>query len=176
MMKPAERSRVVRQHKYCLNCLAKSHTVTACHSTNNCRKCRNYHHTLLHPEHPIVKPPIQARVSQSQRQNPQQQRQQQGTNRRQGQQRNNNQPGRQHNSNFQSQQVLQTTINKARKRKVHKPNTTARRGHQQYMAQQSIKPNANSNVGLTMPDHHILSDAIRSIAAVLCSTYQPVNI
>lgn len=43
-----ERNRVVRKHRYSINCLSKSHTFRNCESRNTCRKCKNYHHTLLH--------------------------------------------------------------------------------------------------------------------------------
>jgi len=39
---------LVRQNKYCVNCLHQSHTVANCSSTYTCRTCQAKHHTLLH--------------------------------------------------------------------------------------------------------------------------------
>ncbi|XP_075156467.1 uncharacterized protein LOC142234410 [Haematobia irritans] len=50
MMTVADRRVTVRNHKYCMNCLAKSHTVENCHSSQTCRKCGYQHHTMLHPQ------------------------------------------------------------------------------------------------------------------------------
>lgn len=44
------RQRVVRQHGYCKNCLARSHTSNDCTSADVCQKCGWAHHTLLHQE------------------------------------------------------------------------------------------------------------------------------
>ncbi|XP_059223279.1 uncharacterized protein LOC131997038 [Stomoxys calcitrans] len=44
-----DRRVVVRQHNYCRNCLAKSHTIDDCQSADTCRKCGFRHHTMLHP-------------------------------------------------------------------------------------------------------------------------------
>ncbi|XP_036320516.1 uncharacterized protein LOC118735031 [Rhagoletis pomonella] len=43
-----ERKEAVRVHKYCGNCLARSHSTRACPSRNTCRVCKLSHHTLLH--------------------------------------------------------------------------------------------------------------------------------
>lgn len=62
-MDSEERNRVVRLKKYCINCLAKSHTLRSCKSRNTCRRCKHYHHTLLHHYHPRVKGPVQSRLA-----------------------------------------------------------------------------------------------------------------
>ncbi|GBP95433.1 hypothetical protein EVAR_68848_1 [Eumeta japonica] len=43
-----ERKRRVRLHKYCTNCLARSHTTENCTSDEVCQRCGWAHHTLLH--------------------------------------------------------------------------------------------------------------------------------
>ncbi|XP_046812416.1 uncharacterized protein LOC124421368 [Lucilia cuprina] len=43
------RIEMVTRHKYCVNCLAKSHSVRDCTSMASCRRCHRFHHTLLHP-------------------------------------------------------------------------------------------------------------------------------
>ncbi|XP_059222643.1 uncharacterized protein LOC131996758 isoform X2 [Stomoxys calcitrans] len=50
-----DRRRAVVRHKYCLNCLARSHKTAQCTSTNLCQRCERGHHTLLHE-------PIQQRL------------------------------------------------------------------------------------------------------------------
>lgn len=52
-----EKNRMVRKYEYCINCLARSHTFRKCKSKNTCRKCKRYHHTLLHPVYPRITPP-----------------------------------------------------------------------------------------------------------------------
>ncbi|XP_017470428.1 PREDICTED: uncharacterized protein LOC108362088 [Rhagoletis zephyria] len=47
-MSVADRIEAVRVHKYCMNCLARSHKTGACPSRNSCRICKLGHHTLLH--------------------------------------------------------------------------------------------------------------------------------
>ncbi|XP_067646786.1 uncharacterized protein [Eurosta solidaginis] len=47
-MTPAERYESARVHRYCINCLATSHTTGTCTSTGSCRHCGRAHHTLLH--------------------------------------------------------------------------------------------------------------------------------
>ncbi|XP_036322225.1 uncharacterized protein LOC118736242 [Rhagoletis pomonella] len=46
-MKPEERYECARTHRYCINCLAVSHTTGACDSASSCRQCSLGHHTLL---------------------------------------------------------------------------------------------------------------------------------
>lgn len=45
-----KREKFVDRHRYCLNCLAKSHDLRTCTSRDTCRKCDRWHHTLLHPK------------------------------------------------------------------------------------------------------------------------------
>ncbi|XP_059221109.1 uncharacterized protein LOC131995877 [Stomoxys calcitrans] len=52
-MTVADRRVTVRNHKYCMNCLARSHEVEDCHSAATCRKCGYQHHTMLHPQIPV---------------------------------------------------------------------------------------------------------------------------
>ncbi|XP_075150715.1 uncharacterized protein LOC142224817 [Haematobia irritans] len=43
-----EKLEVVRQKRYCSNCLAQSHQKQVCTSTGVCRRCGGHHHSLLH--------------------------------------------------------------------------------------------------------------------------------
>lgn len=47
-MNITERIRAVRNHKYCSNCLAHDHSQGTCFTKHGCKKCRKFHHTLLH--------------------------------------------------------------------------------------------------------------------------------
>ena len=51
-----QRWNLVRQHKYCANCLHKSHTVGSCASTYTCRTCKSKHNSLLHKDEEDKKP------------------------------------------------------------------------------------------------------------------------
>ncbi|XP_046802959.1 uncharacterized protein LOC124418962 [Lucilia cuprina] len=46
-----QRIYTVRAHRYCLNCLSRSHLVRECTTTSSCRRCGEMHHTLLHTGH-----------------------------------------------------------------------------------------------------------------------------
>ncbi|XP_075155149.1 uncharacterized protein LOC142228570 [Haematobia irritans] len=43
-----EKLEVVRQKRYCSNCLAQSHQKQVCPPTGVCRRCGGHHHSLLH--------------------------------------------------------------------------------------------------------------------------------
>ncbi|XP_075159708.1 uncharacterized protein LOC142232883 [Haematobia irritans] len=43
-----DRRRAVRQHGYCMNCLARSHDASGCTSPDLCQVCGHAHNTLLH--------------------------------------------------------------------------------------------------------------------------------
>ncbi|XP_017465168.1 PREDICTED: uncharacterized protein LOC108358386 [Rhagoletis zephyria] len=45
-----DRYECARLHKYCVNCLATSHSTGACDSEDSCHRCGLGHHTLLHRE------------------------------------------------------------------------------------------------------------------------------
>ena len=51
-----QRWNLVHQHKYCANCLHKSHTVGSCASTYTCRTCKSKHNSLLHKDEEDKKP------------------------------------------------------------------------------------------------------------------------
>ena len=51
-----QRWNLVRQHKYCANCLHKSHTVGSCASTCTSRNCKSKHNSLLHKDEEDKKP------------------------------------------------------------------------------------------------------------------------
>lgn len=42
------RIKIIKQYKYCRNCLAHSHQLRNCRSSVRCHKCNKKHHTLLH--------------------------------------------------------------------------------------------------------------------------------
>lgn len=48
-LEAADRMEMVRKHKYCVNCLAHDHSHGTCFSEDGCRRCKKFHHTLLHP-------------------------------------------------------------------------------------------------------------------------------
>lgn len=116
-MDTEERNRVVRKFDYCVNCLAQSHSFCRCESKNTCRKCSNHHHTLLHRQHPRVKPP-----------------------------------------SVYNQEVQPYRKSHRVSRKTQKPNrkTPAARKQKEVNA---------------VPNPRILSEAIRSLASVLCVTH-----
>ncbi len=43
-----QRWSLIKQHKYCANCLHQSHQVNSCASSFTCRECKARHNTLLH--------------------------------------------------------------------------------------------------------------------------------
>lgn len=67
---------MVEDHRYCVNCLARSHTLRNCQSLDTCRKCDRFHHTLLHPNQHQQRSSISTNQQQKklQRQRKQQQR------------------------------------------------------------------------------------------------------
>lgn len=44
------RQYLVRVHRYCVNCFARTHLVGGCTSMGSCQICGDLHHSLLHPE------------------------------------------------------------------------------------------------------------------------------
>ncbi|XP_036340378.1 uncharacterized protein LOC118749688 [Rhagoletis pomonella] len=67
-MTPDERYESARIHKYCINCLATSHTTGACSSADSCHRCGMAHHTMLH--RPTASPPERQRHAKSRTQVP----------------------------------------------------------------------------------------------------------
>lgn len=47
---PKERYNLVKQNRWCTNCLGFKHSSKKCDSNASCRKCKGKHHTLLHFE------------------------------------------------------------------------------------------------------------------------------
>ncbi|XP_037823746.1 uncharacterized protein LOC119612093 [Lucilia sericata] len=47
--------KIVKQYKYCQNCLAHSHVLARCRSSERCHICQQKHHTLLH-FHALIRP------------------------------------------------------------------------------------------------------------------------
>ncbi|XP_061395347.1 uncharacterized protein LOC133330966, partial [Musca vetustissima] len=48
-MTPNQKAVCVMVQQYCANCLGMSHQATDCPSLEGCRRCRQHHHTMLHP-------------------------------------------------------------------------------------------------------------------------------
>ncbi|XP_037824857.1 uncharacterized protein LOC119613006 [Lucilia sericata] len=67
------RIEVVTRHRYCVNCLAKSHVVRSCISMASCRRCHRFHHTMLHP--PNIRVTIGSQTTQRRHPRPKPQRQ-----------------------------------------------------------------------------------------------------
>lgn len=49
VMDVEQKLRVVAQHSLCYNCLAQSHRLAECESIDRCYRCRQDHHSWLHP-------------------------------------------------------------------------------------------------------------------------------
>uniref|UniRef100_A0A8D8SCB6 Uncharacterized protein n=1 Tax=Cacopsylla melanoneura TaxID=428564 RepID=A0A8D8SCB6_9HEMI len=47
-LSPVQRFDLVKQNKFCINCLNANHIVTACKSNHTCNHCSSRHNTLLH--------------------------------------------------------------------------------------------------------------------------------
>jgi len=45
---PQERFTIIKQNRWCLNCLSNTHNTFKCNSTHTCRLCNSRHHSLLH--------------------------------------------------------------------------------------------------------------------------------
>lgn len=54
-MNVTDRIRVVRDSKYCSNCLAHDHSQGTCFTKHGCRTCQKFHHSLLHINPRILK-------------------------------------------------------------------------------------------------------------------------
>lgn len=104
-----ERRRAVRNHGYCTNCLARSHTTPQCTSAEACRRCGREHHTLLHlnPVQNTRRTSQQSQSREPRRNTPQQQQaRQHQTNQRLGRQRD-----RSHSNNRSRGELINRRIN-----------------------------------------------------------------
>lgn len=61
-MSPRRKEELIERHRYCVNCLARSHDLRSCTSLDTCKRCDRFHHTLLHPR--PQRPGRQARTTQ----------------------------------------------------------------------------------------------------------------
>ncbi|XP_046804505.1 uncharacterized histidine-rich protein DDB_G0274557-like isoform X4 [Lucilia cuprina] len=160
-MTPQKR-RVVERLGYCVNCLARSHSIRSCTSMEACLKCAQLHHTLLHPTR-TVSPRPKTTTSSSRRSLDNSETHQQH---RQHQQLRQHQQHRQHH----------------RQNRQHPPHPHhhqhryyEHRHHQRHQLQQRHPtpqppaPVASPATNTTpAPDQHILAEAIKSLANVLC--------
>ncbi|XP_059216252.1 uncharacterized protein LOC131997798 [Stomoxys calcitrans] len=186
LMTVEDRRTAVRQHKYCRNCLAKSHTVEDCQSTETCRKCGFQHHTMLHPRKLAPKPKsskaaTRTPMAQPRRQEPkktnngqstsaQAQRDQPAKSRlgrrqntaaarqQQPHPKRHNGPQNHRNNKQANQRNTQQRINRKPKRKPQRK-PTKKPQHQPTNQPPTLQPN-----------YLILSEAIKSLATVLCAT------
>ncbi|XP_058810927.1 uncharacterized protein LOC131675801 [Topomyia yanbarensis] len=51
----SEKYNLLRRIGACFNCLQKGHRTNNCTSKHTCKKCRKFHHTMLHPEEDSAK-------------------------------------------------------------------------------------------------------------------------
>ncbi|XP_075170021.1 uncharacterized protein LOC142241996 [Haematobia irritans] len=143
MMDVSERRTVVRDNDYCLNCLARSHTVDACQSDDRCKKCGYQHHTMLHPRNvylPYPKPSILDRLE--------------AVRVRKTQQR------LKPNPSTRPRQQLRST---QRQTVIGRPRRVARTGRMKAQKIKKVHQRAQ-------PNQLILSQAIKSLATVLCAS------
>lgn len=144
-MSTNERNSVVRKYEYCINCLAKSHTFRRCKSKHTCFRCQHYHHTLLHrATKPRIAPPSRQRQDSPQRQN--------------------TQPLKKANLKLVPMpSPANASTSTKRKPKIPKSSTSTKK--------MFTKPNYPKKT--VVPNQRILSEAIKSLATVLCATQTP---
>ncbi|XP_065356263.1 ankyrin repeat and ELMO domain-containing protein D-like [Calliphora vicina] len=165
-MGPTQRSQVARSLRYCVNCLARTHVVAECDSSDTCLYCQQLHHTLLHPNRRsrTVHERLGERPS------------------------NSGSPIRSRMSVVRAttiRRIRSTTPghnarngnNSTRRRYTNQQNrTTNIRHHTIRHRNRNINRNMNhnnnnrNNTQPPAPNHHILSEAIRSLAVVLCAS------
>lgn len=166
-----ERRAAVRQHNYCRNCLARSHTIEECESSGTCRKCGFQHHTMLHPRKFTVqqtKSNTSTRSIQSRLQKQQPARSIAST----------KPPKRSAKSHSTAihkssrhQQLTRRTKQQHTQQRTHqrkKPQKTKRKHQKPGKRQQQQLTKKQSST--PQPNVLILSEAIKSLATVLCAT------
>lgn len=126
------RSQIVDKHRYCVNCLAKSHDLRACPSRDTCRLCGKYHHTLLHAS-------VKSRLNQ-----------------------------RKSGSMSAPRSPARSTSTVASSSRKRRDITISLEPTNRRHSPTSSTQNQPQSVSTTVPDSHIISEAIRSLAQVLC--------
>ncbi|XP_075150060.1 uncharacterized protein LOC142229412 [Haematobia irritans] len=167
MMPVADRRVTVRTYNYCMNCLAKSHTVERCSSPATCRKCGYQHHTMLHPQ--IARTPSATSPAYY---TPRER----NTTTRQTPSRNNTTRRRviitgRHNST--TTQQTRRPIRWFTKNPIPQTSTTIRRPPRQPTPQHAHTNNKMQRRRSNQRpkrNQHILAEAIKSIATVLCKS------
>ncbi|XP_065358471.1 GATA zinc finger domain-containing protein 10-like [Calliphora vicina] len=151
-MSVEKRREVVGNLGYCFNCLARSHNLNSCTSMGACKRCDQLHHTMLHPP----------RRQQRQRRGPSQDRRTSSPQRPRSPRRPHIQHQRQHQNQRQHQHQSH------RQHQQHQRHQQ----QQQHRQQQEIQlPTAQpSNLQQPKPTAHLLAEAIKSLADVLCVT------
>ncbi|XP_065365781.1 G-box-binding factor-like [Calliphora vicina] len=191
-MSVEKRREVVGNLGYCFNCLARSHNLNSCSSMGACKRCDQLHHTLLHPprrqerqrrgaspnrstsspqRHSASprRPHIQHQSRQLHRQNlqPQHQNLQLQHQSRQLQR----QSSQLHHHRQQRQRHHQQRQNQQHQRHQHQQqHRHHQQQQQQHRQQQEIQPPTAQPSNLQQPNAHILAEAIKSLADVLCVT------
>ncbi|XP_037818782.1 hormone receptor 4-like [Lucilia sericata] len=176
-MTPQKRRDIVERLGYCVNCLARSHSIRSCTSMEACLKCAQLHHTLLHPTR-TVSPRPRTTTSSSRRSLDNSETHQQH---RQHQQLRQHQQHRQHHrQNRQHQPHPHHHQHRHYQHRHHQHRHHQRQQHHHHRQQrhqlqqrhptpQPPAPVASLATNTTpAPDQHILAEAIKSLANVLC--------
>ncbi|XP_059218310.1 uncharacterized protein LOC131994977 [Stomoxys calcitrans] len=168
LMTVEDRRAAVRQHRYCRNCLAKSHSVVECQSTDTCRKCGFQHHTMLHPRKLVLKSKSSNAASKSHSSNqPTSSRPQRNPAAQSNATAKSRLGQRQHSASAGQQQQQQRRAKRHNKPKGQRSHQQQPPKHQRKLKTQK----SNKERPLTsQPNYLILSEAIKSLATVLCAS------
>ncbi|KAI8117721.1 hypothetical protein CVS40_10442 [Lucilia cuprina] len=167
-MGPTQRNQVARNLHYCVNCLARTHVVAECSSSDTCLYCQQLHHPLLHPNrrNRTVRRSVHERL-----------RERPGTNgspvrngvsvvtairsTTSGHTRNGNNSKKRRSTNLRNGRRTFTT---------HISHHAIRRRNRTNIHTNNNNQNHNQPPA---PNQRILSEAIRSLAVVLCASSEP---
>ncbi|XP_059222834.1 uncharacterized protein LOC131996824 [Stomoxys calcitrans] len=167
LMTVEDRRVAVRRHEYCRNCLARSHTVEECISSGTCRKCGFQHHTMLHLHNFTVQqkkshtPTKPARSLQQQAKSAasSKYKSKPATTPSRKSARPNNTARQKSARPHPHQRNNQQRNNKQKQRKT-KPKVTKKQQH----------TSAKKHQAAPQPNYLVLSEAIKSLATVLCAS------
>ncbi|XP_065360388.1 G-box-binding factor-like [Calliphora vicina] len=185
-MTPERRLDIVERLGYCTNCLARSHNIRSCTSMESCIKCNQLHHTMLHPSRTRSPSPNMSTVSSQRGRDteiqiqPHQQPLQHHHHHRQHHHQQHHHQHRQHRHHQPRQPHYRRHLRQQPHHRRHQRqhphqqqrHQIQRQQNQQRQRQQSPAPIASSTTP-PMPDQHILAEAIKSLANVLCYQNKP---
>ncbi|XP_065356303.1 sex-determining region Y protein-like [Calliphora vicina] len=183
-MKPERRRDIVERLGYCTNYLARSHNIRSCTSMESCIKCKQLHHTMLHPSRTRSPSPNLSTVSSQRGRDAETQiqpHQQPHQHHHHHRQHRHHQPRQPHHRRHQRQQPhhrchqrQQPHHRRHQRQHPHQQqrHQIQRQQNQQRQRQQSPAPIASSTTP-PMPDQRILAEAIKSLANVLCYQNKP---